>query len=82
MTTSPGPVAQRPDWRRNAVSFAAPGAVESKPSPKYGPSPTGLPSSPMIFAWSETSPTAVPTCGTAADLGELRDASMLGRWIV
>ena len=80
MTTSPGPVAQRPDWRRNAVSFAAPGAVESKPSPKYGPSPTGLPSSPMIFAWSEMSPTAVWTCGTERTSASFA-AAMLGRWI-
>ena len=42
MTTSPGPVAQRPSCRRKAVSFSAPARRESKPVPKYGPVADGL----------------------------------------
>ena len=45
--------------------FAAAGVEESKPTPKYGPSPAGLPLRAMIFASSVTSPTAAATCGTA-----------------
>ena len=81
MTTSPSPVAQRPDWRRNAVSLSAPGAFESKPEPKYGPSPDGLPLRPMICAWSEMSPTALLTCGTERTVASA-EASIGGRWIV
>ena len=59
----------------------APARFESKPTPKYGPSPTGLPSRPMIWAWSEMSPTAAPTCGTARTVSSA-EASIVGRWTV
>ena len=81
MTTWPAPVAQRPSCRRKAVSLAAPARVESKPLPKYGPSPTGLPSRPMIRAWSEMSPTAAPTCGTLRT-SSMTLASIVGFWTV
>ena len=61
MTTSPGAVAQRPSPSRNGVRRSAPGVRASKPEPKYGPSPSGLPSLPMIWAVSEMSPTATST---------------------
>ena len=65
MTTSSGAVAHRPSSSRNGVVFAAAVSRLSKPTPKYGPSPAGLPLVPMIFASSVTSPTAAATCGTA-----------------
>ena len=52
------------------MSFSAPGVRESKPVPKYGPVPRGLPFVPMIWAWSEMSPIAAPTCGTARTLAQ------------
>ena len=58
ITTSPGPLAHAPSCSRNGVSRSAPGVRASKPTPKYGPVPTGLPSVPMICAWSVMSPTA------------------------
>ena len=49
--------------------------------PKYGPSPDGLPSRPMICAWSEMSPTAVATCGTART-SSTSEAATVGRCTV
>jgi hypothetical protein len=62
------------------VSFSAPGALASNPTPKYGPSPIGLPPSPMMRAfWSVMSPTAAPTPGTARTRSTIA-ASIVGRW--
>ena len=63
ITTSPGFVAHVPSCRRNGVSRG--GVLGSRPTPKYGPVPTGLPSVPMICAVSVMSPTAVFTPGVA-----------------
>jgi hypothetical protein len=61
-TTSLGPAAQRPSCSRNGVTRSNPAVRASRPTPKYGPSPSGLPSPPMILAfWSVTSPTATST---------------------
>jgi hypothetical protein len=79
MTTSPAPAAQRPLSSRNGVTASAPFARLSCPTPKYGPSPTGLPSRPMIFASSVTSPTAAATPG-AARTRSSSASSTVGRW--
>jgi hypothetical protein len=90
MTTSPPPAAQRPSASRNGVSRSAPGVRASKPVPKYGPSPTGLPSRPTIWAVSVTSPAAISTPGArwtrssvaAARVGVSAHPSMLGSNVV
>ena len=81
MTASPGPAAQRPASRRNGVSRSAPSTLASKPTPKYGPSPAGLPSRLMILASSVTSAAATATCGTARTWSSSA-ASTVGRWAV
>ena len=81
ITTSPGPVAQRPSSSRNGVVAAAAFSRESKPTPKYGPSPAGLPSRAMIFASSLMSPTAAATCGTSRTRSS-SEASTVGRLVV
>ena len=78
MTTSPGPVAQRPESSRNGVVSLAAFVRESKPTPKYGPSPAGLPSRAMILASSLMSPTAAATCGTERTRSS-SEASTVGR---
>ena len=66
ITTWPAPVAHAPSTSLSGLTCSTPSALESRPTPKYGPSPTGLPSVPMIFAfWSVMSPTATATSGSA-----------------
>ncbi len=65
MTTSPGPAAQRPPSRRKGVRRSKPCVRASSPTPKYGPSPSGLPSRPTILASSVMSPAATSTPGTS-----------------
>ena len=71
-----GPAARVEPERGGALGGLA--CAESKPTPKYGPSPAGLPSRAMIFASSWMSPTAAATCGTERTRSS-SEASTVGR---
>ena len=63
------------------MSRSAPGVAASNPTPKYGPSPAGLPSRLMIFASSVTSAAATATPGVSRTRSS-RPASTVGRFAV
>ena len=54
--------------------------LASKPLPKYGPSPSGLPSWPMICAVSVMSPTATSTPGADCTRSSV-EAGSVGIWV-